>query len=537
MTEEIEEKTSEPFDIQYLLGVVRRRHIQFLIPLFLGWLLVWGASWLLPARYKSGTLILVEQPTMPKEYVVPNVRDDLQDRLQSITQQILSRTRLLLIIDQMHLYSGHHYRLTTNDKVERMRKDIDIELVRDSHEDQITAFNIYYTSYSPIVAQKVTGELTNLFINANLEVRRQESEDTTAFLESQLVTASTSLAGQESKIETFKGEHMGELPAQQASNLQILSGLQSELVNEQDALNTAQQQRVYLQTLINQYRTLQVAPGKSGDTTPTRLRAIDQEIDKLKSQLADLRSHYTESYPDVRDAESQLARTQKLRDSIANDLMRQGSASSQADENAVVHDFADPARSATLLQLQSQIQANQAEIANRDQSVAGLKAKINDYQDRLNQEPIREQQMADLTRGYDQSKSNYDDLLKKKNESEMATSMEQLQQGERFIMLDPPNLPQKPSFPNRLKFCGFGLGFGLFLGALVAGGMEFMDDRLHKEKDIRDILPTIVIAEIPEISTPFTEQRKKMRGLLGWGMAVLVLAAIMAGSAFNYLRR
>src|SRR5277367_4506468 len=130
MEEIFEEQSSERPDVQHYLDIVRRRHIHFLIPLFLGWLIVWGASWVLPVRYKSGTLILVEQPTMPKNYVVPNVIDDLQNRLQSITQQILSRTRLLLIIDKLHLYGDSHHQLTSDEKVDLMRKDIDIELVR-----------------------------------------------------------------------------------------------------------------------------------------------------------------------------------------------------------------------------------------------------------------------------------------------------------------------------------------------------------------------------------------------------------------------
>src|SRR5271169_1990027 len=109
MEEKYEEQSPEGLDVQHYLQVVRRRHIHFLIPLFLGWLVVWGASWVLPVRYKSSTLILVEQPTMPKNYVEPNVSDDLQQRLQSITQQILSRTRLLLIIDKLHLYSDSHH--------------------------------------------------------------------------------------------------------------------------------------------------------------------------------------------------------------------------------------------------------------------------------------------------------------------------------------------------------------------------------------------------------------------------------------------
>ena len=119
--------------------------------------------------------------------------------------------------------------------------------------------------------------------------------------------------------------------------------------------------------------------------------------------------------------------------------------------------------------MQGQLHANKTEIANRERAVVDLQTKVAGYQARLNQEPVREQQLADLTRGYDQSKANYDDLLKKKNESAMATSMELLQQGERFRVIDPPSLPTKPDFPNRLKFCGIGLGLGLALGSVVAG--------------------------------------------------------------------
>jgi polysaccharide biosynthesis transport protein len=252
MPEVIEEQSAEPLDMQRYLDIARRRYPYFLIAVFLGWVVVWGASWILPVSYKSGTVILVEQPSMPKDYVVSNINEDVQNRLQSISQQILSRTRLLRIIDQLNLYGESQ--LTPDDKAARMRKDIQIDLVRDTRNLEITAFKIDYSARDPHVAQRVTSELTNLFINENLEVRQQQSEDTTKFLETQLETARQSLAEQDAKIRVFKGEHVGDLPTQQASNLQILAGMQSQLQNEQDALSTARQQQVYLQTLINQYR-------------------------------------------------------------------------------------------------------------------------------------------------------------------------------------------------------------------------------------------------------------------------------------------
>src|ERR1700689_2738617 len=340
MVDDLEEK-SEGFDLQRYLGMVRRRHLHFLIPLFFGWLVVWGASWVLAPRYESSTLILVEQPTMPKDYVTPNVNDDLQERMQSITQQILSRTRLLHIIDQFGLYSTLHSQPSPDQKVQLMRKDIGIDLVRDNG-NQITAFNISYTARDPQVAQKVTSELTNLFINENLEVRQQQSEDTTKFLEGQLETARKTLSDQEEKIREFKGQHVGELPTQVGSNLQILSGMQSQLQTEEDALNTAKQQRVYLETLVNQYRSLQGlgqgSPKGEGGTT-VGLPAIDEELDKLRAQLADLSSHYTDRHPDVRKVKEQIAKTEKMRDQIVASLKTKAAA--PADPNAAAADVRD----------------------------------------------------------------------------------------------------------------------------------------------------------------------------------------------------
>jgi succinoglycan biosynthesis transport protein ExoP len=535
MADDLDENSTGAFDLQRYVGVARRRHMHFLIPLLVGWALVWAPSWVLPPRYKSTTLILVEQPTMPKDYVTPNVNDDLQDRMQSITQQILSRTRLLHIIDQLNLYVEPHSQPSPDQKVERMRKDIDIELVRDAR-NQITAFNVSYSSRDAHMAQQVTSELTNLFINENLEVRQQQSEDTTKFLESQLETARKTLADQEDKVRQFKALHPGELPTQVGSNIQILAGLQSQLQTQEDALNTAKQQRVYLETLMNQYRSLQSSP-KSAGSAPVGLPAVNEELEKLRAQLADLSSHYTDRHPDVRKLKQQIAETEKTRDQIIADLKARDAAAvdpNTTTENANASDMRDP--SSPMAQLQGQLQSNRVEIANRERAVADLKTKVVDYQARLNQEPVREQELSDLTRGYEQSKANYDSLLKKKNESAMATSMELLQQGERFRIIDPPSLPAKPEFPNRLKFCGMGLGIGLALGVVVAGAFEMMDDRIYDEKELQELLPMAVISEIPTVAAAADEQRERRRLMVGWATAAFISVTILLGSAVSYLR-
>lgn len=530
MAEMIEDPESERPDVERYLDIVRRRHMHLLIPLFITWLLVWGSSWILKPLYKSTTQILVEQPTMPANYVSPNVTDNVQTRLQSISQQILSRTRLLLIIDKLGLYGGAHGALSEDDRVDLIRKDINIDLVRDPRNQEITAFRVSYSAPDPQTAQLVTTELTNLFINENSKAREEESEGTTKFIEDQLEAARVQLSEQEAKVKAFEGQHEGVLPSQQTSNLQILSGYQAQLQNEQDSLNQAKQQHVYLQALFDQART--VRGGVRADGTPSGLTEINQQLEKLRSELVDLNSRYTDQYPDVVKLKQQIAKTEKLRD----DLM--AAPRKPVDESTAASRDIDALGGPTsaLAQLQGQLKANQAEIANREHKIDDLQQRINEYQGRLNSAPATEQEMDEVTRGYTQSKAIYDELLKKKNESEMATSMEQLQQGEHFTVLDPPSRPVKPDFPNRLKFCGIGFGVGLVIGALVAGAFEFADDRLHNEKDLKAMLPMTILSEIPEVVQPSDEARKRRRLVLGWATAAFVLVAILAGTTISIVQ-
>ena len=530
MPESTEDQGASGFDFQRYLNIARRRHIHFLIPAFLGWLVVWGSSWFLEVRYKSGTLILVEQPTMPKNYVVPNVNDDLQERMQSIRQQVMSRTRLLSIIDKFHLYIGGRRHLSPDEKVARMIKDIDLELAQDTHGNDITAFRISFSAHDPHIAQLVASELTNLVITTNTSVVEEQSQSTTNFLKSQLELKRTQLLEQEQKVQSFEAAHQGTLPEQQASNLQILGGLHAQLQSAAGALATAKQQREFLQSQISEYRTMQGAT-RTVDGKPTGLAAIDQQLDQLNAKLADLKSKYTDQYPDVIAMKEQIATVTRSRAALVQELKNKA-ASSKADESPTD----DPIANAPLLQLQAQFRANQLEIASRERDISDYNAKISQYEARVNAEPAVEQQLADLTRGYDQSKRDYDDLVKKESDSEQATNLTMMQQGERFTELDPAPLPSKPDFPNRLKFCGFGVAFGLFLGLAVVAFLEFLDDRLHSEAEIKALLPTTILTEIPEVFSEGDKRSMKARMIFGWALATAMAFVVLAGSAFSYLK-
>ena len=529
MEEQLEE-SSAPIDFTEIKGMIRRRRWQFLLPFFCGWALVWGASWLIPSTYRSGTLILVEQPSVPEKYVVSNIDSDIQHQLDSITQQIMSRTRLLRIIESLGLYAKDGKRMSADDMVEKMRKDIEIEL---SHGDdrKLSAFNIYYASRDPKMAQAATSELANLFITENLEQRQKRSENTTSFLEDQLDQARAKLAAQEAKLRVFKDQHLGELPTQTQSNLQILTGLQSQVQSNQDSLNRAKQQNTYLESLINQYRATGQG-SKPGETAgPVGLAAIDKELDQLKAQLADLTSHYTDKHPDVRKTREQIARTEKMRERIVAEMNNPATNSNAASTaNTAVEQ-----KTAPMLEMESQLKANRLEIANREAEIKDEQNKINQYQARLNMAPVMEQQYADITRDYDQSKTDYESLLAKKNQSSMSTDLEKTQQGERFRMLDPPNLPVRPYKPNRLMLCGAGLAVGLVLGGGFAFAMEKLSGKIYSEREIKKVVPFDVIAEIPPIETLEEQSSNRRSTWIAGAAAVVVLGFILLGSAVTYL--
>src|SRR5712664_476362 len=298
-------------------AILCRRRWWLLLGVFVTWAMASITAWILAAEYRSETLILVEQQKVPEHYVISNVTTDLQDRLQSMTQQILSRTRLQRIIEGFHLYAGEGNRLSPDELVERLRKDIKIELVKaPGRRDELTAFKIYYSSGDPRIAQQVTSQLTSLFIEENLQARQQQSESTTGFLESQLEEARKDLARQEQRVREFKTRYLGQLPGQLQSNVQILAGLQARLQSEIDARNRVKQQQLYYESLLGQYRSLQAELRHGKGTDLGSLPALDQELAHLKTQLADFTGLYTGRHPDVKHLKGQIAKTENLKQRI-----------------------------------------------------------------------------------------------------------------------------------------------------------------------------------------------------------------------------
>jgi len=538
MLDELQEQQKSR-GIEEYWGILRRHRWLILFSVFVCWAVVWSIGWALPATYQSDALILVEQQKVPEQYVVSNVSVSLQDRLLSMEQQILSRTRLQGIIDRYHLYPKRNALLALfgpTDPVDQMRKDITVDPVEaPGRTGELAAFKIEYTGRTPELAQQVNNELTSLFIDENMRSQQQLSESTTAFLNSQLADARTKLEEQEAKVRTFKAQHLGELPDQLQSNVQILSGMQNQLESLQRALDRAQQQKLYLQSIIQQYQSVQadLGNGDSAETPP----ALDKELKQLRMQLAADRSQYTDQYPDVIALKDQIAKTEKLKKQIEGEIatnQKSGKASKSAGAS-VAADFQNGSPT-PMMQIESQLKANQLEIQGYHKQEKVIQARIGDYQTRLNMTPVTEQALADVSRGYEESRKNYDSLLAKQSQSQLATSLEQRQQGEQFRIIDPPRLPNTPASPNHVLLSLGGLALGLAVGAGLTTLFELTDARVRGEEDLEGLVPARVLVGIPRISTPKEDYDRLRMRWIGRAVAVVVVVLIVAGNIYSFYK-
>ena len=497
---------------------------------------VWGSvtavSWFLPPKYQSQALVLVEQQQVPKTYVEPNVTVDVRQRLDTMTQQILSRTRLTSIISTYHLYSNKQNSLDPDALVDLMRKDIDIQLVVSpgGKRDELTGFTISYTGATAALAQQVTGQLTSLFIEENLRSREQQAVDTTAFLQNQLDQAAKDLATQEQRLRDFKTHNLGELPEQLQSNLQILGGLQGRLQAATDALSRAQQQGLYLQSLQSQYRGLDSVATAGGDTSLSPA-ALDARLTQLRQELAQLLSKYTERHPDVVRVKEDIASTEQLKKKIEAEMKAQ---SSDPKASATVSGAPNTQMTAGM-QIASQLKANEFEIANRRKEIKDIESQISQYQSRLNLTPVREQELAGIVRDHEQSLANYTSLLAKKQQSELATNLEKRQQGEQFRVIDPASLPIAPSFPNRLKFSLAGIAAGLALGLGLVVLRELVDTRIYTEQMVKSLTRAPVLTTVPGLWTIGEHRRQHQSEWLQRIAATVLLALIPVGTLLAFL--
>jgi polysaccharide chain length determinant protein (PEP-CTERM system associated) len=502
--------TERELTVADYMAMLRRRWVLIVVFGVVGGPIAYGVSRFLPDRYKSETLVLVERPSVPEKIVESLDTEDLSQRLSSMEQQILSRSRLEPIINQFDLYSNDIHKVPMEDLVARLQKAIDVTPVRPMAETQsrgLPGFYVNVTLENARTAQQVCTAVTSMFIEENLRSRQRHSEDTTQFLVSQLAEAKANLDEQDAKLAAFKGRYLGRLPDQEQMNMNLLGNMTSQLDAATQSLARAQQDKSFTEAILAQQVAAWQASqaGRSPET-------LEQQLAVSQTQLAALQSRYTDDYPDVIKVKHDIA---TLKKQIAtSDAQKANTDTSKTQKSTL-----EPRE---IAQLRATLHNLDQVIEEKAREQEQIKQAIKVYEDRVQSSPAVEQQFKELTRGYQTALDSYNGLLRKRDESAMAAELERKQEGEQFRVLDPANLPDKPSFPNRPLYAAGGLGGGLALGLAIAFLLEMKDSSLKTERDVEFELRLPVLAMIPQIET--TPAGKVMKN------EELVLARVGAGS-------
>lgn len=476
--------------LQDYLGIARRRKWLLIFPPIVFATIAFAASFFLSPKYTSTTLVLVEEQKVAETLVKPAVTEDLNERLLTMKEQILSRSRLEPVMQKFGLYKDELNKRPKEDLLDQMRSNIQVNPIHGDKEGSTTGFYISFTADNPKLAQDVCAEITSLFMEQNLKLREERAVGTTDFFVSQLEQSKRSLDEQDAKLASFQRKYMGQLPGEETVNMNMLTSLRTQLDSVTQALNRAQQDELYTESLLAQETArLQPAQGAAGVLPAAQ---VDEQLKKLKETLAYLEARYTPEHPDVIKTKQMIANLEKS--------LQEGAA--QAKKETVAQPKTTDVESTSspqIQQLRNNIHVLDQTIREKSSEQARLQQAIKQYEGRIELTPAVNEQYKQLTRDYQTAQALYDDLLKKKSQSEMSTDLERRQQGEQFRVVDPANLPEKPSFPNKMQFSGVGFLIGLCVGGGLSFLLEVSQQAIRNESDVEFYLKLPVIVSIPLI--------------------------------------
>lgn len=465
-----------------VLAAARRRRWWIIVPLVLGPAAGYMISLEVTPVYTSQAFVLVEQQKVPDAFVPSMVMDQLETRLMTMQDQILSRSRLQPIIEEFGLYKNDRQTMPVDERVARLRKDIQITPIRPDSTNALRGFYVMVNANKASTAQQVCSRVLSMFMEENLKARSERAESTTEFLAGQLQDAKQKLDDNDAKLAAFKTKYLGRLPTDEQGNLQMLSTLSSRLDAVNEAISQAQQQRVTQMSMLAQQTASPVAESTQ---TAASQSDLDRRIADLRSQLAALETRYTPEHPEIAKAKEQLAGLQRQR----------------AMQETTEPEAASPKRETTeSTQLRASLRAIDETIRSRKVEQTKLEEAISSFQERIQLSPAVEEQYKALTRDYEGSLQFYNDLLAKKTQSEMVRDLEQKREGEQFRVMDAPALPSKPSFPDRTKFALGGLAGGFALGTLFAAVRDLRERLVRTEEDVALYLQIPILGMVQDFT-------------------------------------
>ena len=524
------EETRKGASLDTLLEVWSRRKwlaiLAFAFPLAAGVSL----TAFLPNIYRSTATVLVDRQQIPETFVQATVTSALETRLHTISQEILSRSRLEALVSRFGLYADLRQRVAAEEVIERMRKDIKLELkgaeTRGQREATV-AFTISYQGSDPATVALVTNTLASFYIEENLKARERQAAGTAEFLKAQLAETKQRLDEQEQRVSEFKRRHIGELPQQMEANLGTLERLHTQLRLNADNQTRATERRQALSNQLAEAESLLATPalaasvGASG-RPPSRSETLEARLARSKDELAKLRTQFSDKYPDVVLLAAEIS-------ALERELAEAKSRDPKREEKALPQATPLTPYVLRLKEALSEVEGETKVLKGEDKR---LRDAIATYQGRIENVPKREQEFRELSRDYESTRELYQSLLKRSEEAQLAESMEQRQKGEQFRVLDPAVPKPKPAAPNRVQLFVIALlgSLGLAAGAVVLA--EKIDTSFHTIDDLRAFSPVPVLVSIPLIVTHTDRRRMRWHLQLGASAAFVGLVAIVGLAYF-----
>jgi protein tyrosine kinase modulator len=467
------------------LAMLRRRLWLILFPAVLAPAIGFAVSYAFTPKYTSTAVVLVEEQKVPAGYVKPVVTEDLSQRITRLEQRALSTEELRPMVDKLKLSEG-----PLGMSMDEIRKGVSIQAVQAvvgqaswQNKGEVPGFNVNFTGDNPKQVQAICSEITNIMIRENFADREHIAQETAGFLGRQVQDAKNKLDELDSKMAAFKARYPGQLPTESDKNMQYLMALNSQLEANTQTLNRAQQDKAYAESMLAQQLAAWKSTADSSDP-----KTLQKQMADLQSELLQLRTRYTDDYPEVAKAKNDIKALQKKIDE-AN-----AAAANPSTVGSNTNNLAEPPE---IQQLRFQIHQQQDTIAQATRAQQKIQGEIKLYESRVALSPVIDQQYKELTRDYETAQKNYNDLLMNKNKADTQIDMEREQQGEQMHVLQPASFPDAPSFPNRLLFAGGGLGGGLVLGVVLAMWLEFRDQLIRNEADVLVLLDLPVLTQVP----------------------------------------
>jgi polysaccharide chain length determinant protein (PEP-CTERM system associated) len=496
--------------IDYYVGLVLRRRWLVIVPFCMAMAIGLYLSFTLPPVYEASTLILVEPQRVPSEFVKSIVSTDIDSRINTISQQIQSRSALEKIISDFKLFSSAEQQsVFMEDKLSSLRRRIKVEVNRGRQNLSSEAFSIAFQGDDPLKTMNIANALASYFIDANLKIREEQASGTSTFLEAELESMKRRLEEVEGELREFRNRHMGELPEQLDSNLRIIGTLETQLNSRMERLRDERTRLAILITEIDQFRRAEQATSSAPAGQETK------SLSQLREQLSAMETSYTSKHPDVVRLRNTIKELESKEAVLEKDPVRDNPGPSRGTSPAV----------AERIKRRMEIEAS---IANAQDDIAQIMGQIKEYRRRIEMTPKREEQLLGLNRDYQNIKDTYNSLLNRKMEADIAVNLEKKKKGEQFRIIDYAKKPEKPISPDLqrlfLMFTAAGLGLGLGIIFLL----DMLNGTVRKAAEIESDLNIRLLATVPKLQHS-RERLFRRLNLAMTAVAVFFASTLCAG--------